>query len=194
MIVSESFNRVLHRLEAEERQLAEEGGVTNWILDTAGAQWLFDFIVEHKPSTIVECGTSVGYSTLWLTSAALTYGGKVISIEKDPRKHELAKANLLEAGATAELILGDAEQILRDWSGDQIDLLFLDANKKGYLPQFLAAESHLGPAAAVIGDNVIDMAERVDDFVQHLLHHPDYVAVIQPIGDGFLVAMKSKTA
>lgn len=168
--------------------------MTNWILDPAGARWLFDFIVEHKPNMIVECGTSVGYSTLWLISAASTYGGKVISIEKDPRKHELAKANLIEAGVVAELILGDAEQVLKNWSGDQIDFLFLDANKKGYLPQFLAAESHLGPTAAVVGDNVIDMAERVDDFVQHLLRHPDYVAVIQPIGDGFLVAMKSKTA
>lgn len=192
--MNESFKNVLHRLEAEEKQLAVEGKVTNWILDTAGAKWLVDFIIEHQPKTIVECGTSVGYSTLWIISAASTYGGNVISIEKDPRKHELANENLKEAGVTAELILGDAEQVLKDWSGDEIGLLFLDANKKGYLPQFLAAESHLASDAAVIADNVIDMAERVEDFVQYLTQHPDYSTSVQSVGDGFLVAMKSKTA
>lgn len=192
MIESDILHSVLSRLEDEEKQLADSGAKTNWIVDRVGAEWIFTFLQKHQPQLIMECGTSVGYSTIWLAAAAAGYGGEVISIEKDPHKHEIAKQNIQTAQVQVELLIGDAEVVLKNWNNKKIDFLFLDANKKGYLPQFLAAEPHLSKSAVVIADNVIDMAKRVDDFVQCMKQHPHFEVTIETIGDGLLVARKKE--
>ena len=142
-MISEQAQNVLISIEQEEDILAQNGEVTNWILDSVGARWLYDFVRQHMPSVIVECGTSVGYSAIWLGEAAREYGGHVYSIEKDSVKYAQATMHIQEAGCeNVTCLIGDAEDILKSWNGPDIDLLFLDANKKGYLPQFLVAEPY----------------------------------------------------
>lgn len=189
--ISHNAQEVLNRLEEEEKTLAAQGARTNWILDRAGAQWLVQYILEHKPEVIVECGTSVGYSTIWIAESAASYGGQVYSIEKDPEKIIVARKNLQDAGHGEVIVFeGDAELQLAAWPGKQINLLFLDANKKGYLPQLTASEPYLAQNAVIIADNVLDMADRLEGFVETMKADSRYDVRIEEVGDGLLVAKK----
>ncbi|MGH3320193.1 MAG: O-methyltransferase [Streptosporangiaceae bacterium] len=79
---------------------------------------------------ILEIGTSNGYSTIWLASAARTTGGRVTSLDRQAWKQELADANLRRAGIRdlVELRHGDASEVVRELSGP-FDLVLFDADR-----------------------------------------------------------------
>src|SRR5712671_143369 len=53
---------------------------------------------EAGAQTILEVGSSFGYSTVWLAEAARTTGGKVISLEIHEEKQKHARASIEKAG------------------------------------------------------------------------------------------------
>lgn len=189
-MLSDSAEKVLKEItKASELSLAN-GGRAFWSVEPETGAWLYDFVMAKKPSLIVECGTSAGYSAIYLASAAQTYGGRVITIEKDEKMFAISQANIENAGLSSviEQICGDAGEILRPWSAGPIDLLFLDANKGGYIAQMQAAEPFLPSGATVIADNIIDMAERLEKFRQYAFSHPQFRTKVEQIGDGLLIA------
>ena len=94
--------------------------------------------------TIVEIGTSGGYSTLWLALAAQRTGGRVTTFEIDPAKVEIARRNLQEAMLTdwVDSRLEDGRRGLNQWAGEA-DLVFIDAEKEDY-------EAFLEPAVRAL--------------------------------------------
>jgi caffeoyl-CoA O-methyltransferase len=83
---------------------------------------------------VVELGTSTGYSGLWLLLALSRTGGRLTTFEADPGRHQMARSNFERAGLLprATLVLGDAH-VEAARLKDPIDLLFIDADKEGYL-------------------------------------------------------------
>jgi len=83
---------------------------------------------------VVEIGTSSGYSTIWLALAARATGGHVFTHEIDPDKVKIARANFKKAGLddVITIIEGDAHKTIKQHT-EPIDVLFLDAEKKGYV-------------------------------------------------------------
>jgi predicted O-methyltransferase YrrM len=83
---------------------------------------------------VVELGTSTGYSGLWLLLALSRTGGRLTTFEADRGRHQVARSNFDRAGLLplATLVLGDAHDEAAKLK-DPIDLLFLDADKEGYL-------------------------------------------------------------
>src|SRR5664279_1899994 len=77
---------------------------------------------------VLEIGTSNGYSTLWLASAARAIGGQVTTVELSDYKAELAAANFLRAGLApcVEQVLDNAGSLLARQPPASVDLLFLD--------------------------------------------------------------------
>src|SRR5262249_45792500 len=65
---------------------------------------------------LLEIGTSNGYSTIWLADAAEATGGELVSLEIDPERTELARANLARAGLGADLRTQDAGEALAEWA------------------------------------------------------------------------------
>src|SRR5258708_4968942 len=85
--------------------------------DTAG---LLAILARSSAATrVLEIGTSNGYSTIWLAWAVAPIGGKVTSIERNPKKHALARDNITRAGFLdrVELRLGEATAIAREVPG-----------------------------------------------------------------------------
>lgn len=83
---------------------------------------------------VVELGTSTGYSGLWLLLALSRTGGRLTTFEVDRGRHQMARDNFERAGVLglAAPVLGDAHvEIAR--LKEPIDLLFIDADKEGYL-------------------------------------------------------------
>jgi predicted O-methyltransferase YrrM len=109
--------------------------------------------------SILELGTLGGYSTIWL-ARALPEGGRLISLEADPRHAEVARANIAHAGlaGVAEVRVGPALQSLPelvDEGAGPFDLIFIDADKRnnpGYLDWSLRLSR---PGTLVIADNVV---------------------------------------
>ena len=118
--------------------------------------------------TIVEFGTSFGISTLYLAAAAADTGGQVTGSEFHPSKADKARANLANAGlsAQAEILVGDARETLAATAGP-IDLLFLDGAKDLYLEILTMLEDRLRPGALVIADNA-DHLPQDEGFLRYV--------------------------
>jgi predicted O-methyltransferase YrrM len=108
---------------------------------------------------ILEIGTLGGYSTIWL-GRALPDGGRLVSLEFEPRHAEVARANLTRAGldGVAEVRVGRAVDTLArlvDEGAEPFDLVFIDADKPSY-PDYLEWSLKLTrPGSLIIADNVV---------------------------------------
>ena len=132
------------------------------------AKLLASCIEKAKPSVIVECGTAIGYSGLWICRVLQTIGtGKLITVEIEDANAERARANFERAGVSdlVDSRIGDAAEVLKTIE-EPVDFLFLDNNKDGYFPCFQAIESRLTNPATIVADNV----SRVDQMADYLEH------------------------
>ena len=108
---------------------------------------------------ILEIGTLGGYSTIWL-ARALPAGGRLITLEVNPKHAEVARANIAGAGLAdvVELRLGPAletlEQLVAQKQGP-FDFVFIDADKPGYADYFLEVLKLTRRGSLIIADNVV---------------------------------------
>jgi predicted O-methyltransferase YrrM len=113
---------------------------------------------------ILEIGTLGAYSTIWL-ARALPAGGRVVTIEAEPRNAELARANLVRAGvaASVDVVEGRAADVLPTLSGGEpFDLVFIDADKESNTV-YLDWAARLGrPGTVVVVDNIARAGEVAD--------------------------------
>ena len=159
---------------------------------------------------ILEVGTLAGYSTIWL-ARALPAGGRLITLESEPKHADLARANFARAGLTdvIELRLGRAldtlPQIAAEGRGP-FDLIFIDADKPGNADYFEWALKLSRRGSLIIVDNVVRKgavidAASADPAVQGVRRFNDLLAAeprvsateIQTVGskgyDGFALAL-----
>ncbi len=111
---------------------------------------------------ILEIGTLGGYSTIWM-ARALPEGGRVTTIEFNPRHAEVALANIRNAGLAdrVDLHIGAALDVLPSIEGP-FDLIFIDADKPNN-PHYLKWALKLSrPGTVIIGDNVVRGGAVVD--------------------------------
>ncbi|CAN5727899.1 hypothetical protein BH23GEM9_BH23GEM9_32520 [soil metagenome] len=109
-----------------------------------------------RANRIVEYGTSVGVSTIYLAAAVRDNGGgHVIGSELDSCKLAMARRNIDEAGLTTlvEVREGDALETLQD-PGGSVDLVFLDGFPEFYLPIVKMLTPRLRNGAVVLADNI----------------------------------------
>lgn len=117
-------------------------------------------------SKILEIGTLGGYSSIWL-ARALPPGGRLITLEANPKHAEVAQGNIAQAGfaSKVEVRVGDAhasiEQLVAQGAGP-FDLIFIDADKSG-IPHYLEWSLKLARTGTVfIIDNVVRDGALID--------------------------------
>jgi predicted O-methyltransferase YrrM len=109
--------------------------------------------------TILELGTLGGYSTIWL-ARALPLGGRLVTLEAEPRYAEVAQKNIARAGFgdVVEIRLGPALETLPELAAEgagPFDLIFIDADKGNYPGYFEWSLKLSRPGTVIIGDNVV---------------------------------------
>jgi predicted O-methyltransferase YrrM len=156
-------------------------------------------------SRVVEIGTAIGVSTLYI-ARALPVDGQVVSFEIDPIRHQAARDYLQRAGVLdrADLRLQDAREGLAGLEGP-FDMAFIDAAKMQYGDYIELLLPLLAPRAVVAIDNMlmsgtvatgrsdgnwtenqIEMARALNARVVGM---PEFEASLLPVGDGLLVAV-----
>lgn len=136
--------------------------------DVSPAQGKLLFLLARLAGArrVLEVGTLGGYSTIWL-ARALPDGGRLITLEVDPRYAEVARGNVIRAGVgdRVEVRVGralDSLAELIDENADPFDLIFIDADKPNN-PGYLRAALDLSrPGTAIIGDNVVREGAVID--------------------------------
>lgn len=125
---------------------------------------------------VVEIGTSNGYSGLWLLMALHTTGGRLTTFEIDPEKVRLAANNFKRAGVDhlATIIKGDAHEEVKKLK-EPIDLLFIDADKDGYLDYFNKLLPLVRPGGLIVSHNMNAMNW---DYIDALTTDPDLETLI----------------
>ncbi len=111
---------------------------------------------------ILEIGTLVGYSTIWM-ARALPKGGKLVSLEFEPLHAEVAKRNIDRAGLSnvVDIRVGRALDLLPKLKGP-FDMIFIDADKQPYKEYFEWAMKLSRPGTLIVADNVIRDGKVMD--------------------------------
>ena len=120
----------------------------------------------HGARTILEIGTLGGYSTIWL-ARALPAGGRLVTLEADPKHAEVARTNIAGAGLSevVEIRLGRALETLPQLAAEDrgpFDLIFVDADKPSNAEYFSWALKLSRPGSLIVVDNVVRNGAVVD--------------------------------
>lgn len=117
---------------------------------------LFRLLAETmNAKNVVEIGTSTGYSGIWFGMALQKTGGKLTTFEIDAQRAATARANFKRAGMAdiITLVEGDAHDKVKQLK-DPIDILFLDADKDGYVDYLNKLMPLIRPGGLIIGHNI----------------------------------------
>jgi predicted O-methyltransferase YrrM len=187
-LLDDRVRAVLTRLEAEdagEREAGLPAAERSRAVTRTTGQFLFALVAPQTDCEVLEVGASRGYSTLWLAAGVRYLGGRVLSLEHDPRKIDAWRKNVAEAGLEdwADLIEGDAKETLPGID-DVFDAVFLDAEKEDYEELFRLARQKLEPGALVVADNVLSHAETLAAYSRARQADPALESVTVPLDRG----------
>lgn len=123
---------------------------------------------------VVEIGTSNGYSAIWFCLALRATGGKLTTHEIDARRIALARENFERAGVSdiVTLVEGDAHQTVTRLK-EPIDILFLDADKAGYLDYLNKLLPLVRPGGLILAHNTSDLGSMMQDYLKAVTTNPD---------------------
>lgn len=176
---------------------AEVGALLRVLATTAGA------------TRILEIGTAIGYSGIWL-GGALPPGGMLLTMELSEERAAEARANFDKAGLSdrVSVIVGDAQLKIAKVSGP-FDLIFQDGAKHLYEPLLDRLVGLLRPGGLLVTDNVLWNGEVVPGYSQaplqppedtraiaaynkRLAAHPDLITAVVPLRDGVAISVKKR--
>jgi predicted O-methyltransferase YrrM len=160
-------------------------------LEPASAQLISILVRASGVTRAVEIGTSNAYSTIWLAWSLAPAGGRIVSIDRNPDKHALARENLRRADLLdrVELRTGDATEIVRQLTGP-FDLVFLDADRRKFPEHMQALLPKLAAKVLLIADNVHSHPEEIADYLKLVSSLPDFQHTTVPVGKGLSIAYR----
>jgi len=161
---------------------------------------------------ILEIGTAIGYSGIWL-AGALPPGGMLLTMEMSEERAGEARANFARAGLAdrTSVIVGDAQLKIAKVSGP-FDLIFQDGSKQLYEPLLDRLVGLLRPGGLLVTDNVLWNGEVVPGFAgfagtptqpaddtraiavynERLASHPELITAVVPLRDGVSISVKKR--
>jgi predicted O-methyltransferase YrrM len=206
MIRSEHVQSYLERLRperdpllAEMEALAVRDGVP--IVEWETGRFLATLAAALAPSTVLEVGTAIGYSTVHM-ARELPAGSRIVTLERDPERIAAARGFWERAGVTdrIELVEGDALESIERLAGP-FDLVFLDATKTEVQDYLDRLEGKLASRCVLVVDNLLMSGEaalpedaetrwRHDSLAaaraaaRDLMASSEWLFSLLPIGDG----------
>jgi caffeoyl-CoA O-methyltransferase len=185
-------------VERIERQVEEQNIPAVGPLE---GQLLYLLVKTHRSADVLELGTAVGYSAIWLARGC---SGKVTTVELQAERAQQARQNLEDAGLgdRVQVVEGDAIGYL-ERTQDQVDCIFNDLlNSFGDEATVercvqLSLE-RLRPGGLLLADNALGRGEvvrpssrqsrNISRYNELVARAPQLESVIVPLRDGVSVA------
>lgn len=156
----------------------------------------------------VEVGTLAGASAIWI-ARGLAPGGRLVSIDIEEKHQRIAAREAADAGVSARIDfrLGRGSELLprllREFGEGSVDLIFLDAERREYLPMMPAVRSLLRPRGVLVVDNALhasrwtadphepgEEVDTMDIFNRTMAEDPAFASTILPVGNGLLLGVR----
>jgi len=188
------FLRELEEQGLENDARATERSRMMLNLEPASAQLVSILVRASGVTRALEIGTSNAYSTIWLAWSLAPAGGRIISVDRNPDKHALARENLRRAGflEMVELRTGDATEIVGELAGP-FDLVFLDADRRKFPEIMEVLLPKIAKRALVIADNVHSHPEEIAGYMKLISSLPDFQHTTVPVGKGLSIAFRGSS-
>ncbi|MCL4201824.1 MAG: O-methyltransferase [Pirellulaceae bacterium] len=177
-------------LKAIEDILQKQGRRMN--VPAADGRLLRTLAESLDAKQVVEIGTSNGISAIWMAMALRKTDGHVTTHEIDPDTAALARENFAAAGVADRITVveGDAHQKVTELKGP-IDLVFIDADKEGYLDYFQKLLPLVRPGGIICAHNM--NARQADPaFVKAITTSPEVETLFYMQGGGMSISMKKR--
>jgi predicted O-methyltransferase YrrM len=138
---------------------------------------------------VLEIGTSTGISGLWFLLALERTGGRLTTLEIDPRRAALARGHFKRAGVDAlvTLVEGDAHKNIARLQGP-VDVVFIDAEKDGYVEYLKQVLPLVRPGGLILAHNV----DMVPDYVKAVNANPALESVFYMQGNQLAITLKKR--
>lgn len=194
----EGLTPLSHPILLKMEQVAHTENVP--IIERPAVQLIRSYILSmQKVERILEIGTAIGYSTIWLAQAAPN--AKVDSIERDTQKVEQARSYIKEAALEERITVhhADAKDTITSLH-DSYDVIFIDAAKGQYRYFFETYAKRLSQRGVIITDNILfhghvlqaqiehkrlrPMVQKLKAYNEWLSQHETFETSFVPIGDG----------
>jgi predicted O-methyltransferase YrrM len=207
------FNGYIERTFAPEddalraaRDEMRRAGLPEINVSASEGQLLHVLALMNGAKRVLEIGTLGGYSAIWL-ARALPESGRLISLELDPHHAEVARRNLERAGVQGkvEVRVGPASESLqkmRDEGEEPFDMVFIDADKDGYVVYLEHALALTRSGGVIMGDNTLPDAVLSEDadsgtkrYNAAVVARPELTSALVPMlrergVDGLLISIK----
>lgn len=167
------------------------------------AQLVDVLILATRPKRVLEIGTSAGYSAIAMGRALKQVGGRLTTIEIEPRLARAAEDNIRKAGLTnvVEVIIDDANESIVAMD-ERFGLILQDGSKDDYLRMLPRLLELLEPHGVLVTDDVLfpvmELPEEVKAYGYALTlyngalqENPELQTIWLPIGDGAAVSVKT---
>jgi Predicted O-methyltransferase len=145
---------------------------------------IVDFLNKHKSKKLLEIGTLIGYSAIFIASYTKA---KVTTIEINEEIAKIALKNIKNAGLENKIkvIIGDALDVIPKLN-DIFDSMFIDAEKSQYLKYLILAEPKLKNNSIIIADNVKKFENEMKDFLNYVRNNKLYKSITIEVDDDAL--------
>ncbi|SHE42669.1 O-methyltransferase [Vibrio gazogenes] len=176
-------------IENDQAQSDKSKKYLNITRDTG--EFLSVLVKATGANQILEIGTSNGYSTIWLASA-LQDSGMVYTVEANLEKVREASVNFASANVSSKVtqLVGDISEVLTDVP-EQMDFIFLDADRKTYVALAERLFQRLKPGGLLVCDNATSHQDELEAFTCWLSHQSNLSTSLVPVGKGELLVYKS---
>lgn len=185
----EQFDETTQKILAELEKTQHDF----WNISRVTAEFLYTLIVNQGSKSVIEVGTSNGYSGIWIGKALKKTGGTLRTIEFYDKRQSIAKNNFKLCGVDNVIIpiQGDAVTVLEYLPEDlQIDFAFIDANKREYIKYFHIIDKHMKKGGIITADNVLSHKEKTQSFIDDINSDKRYENVVLELPAGLSVARK----
>lgn len=158
-------------------------------------------VYMKQAKNVLEIGTCIGYSSIWLATALSQTGGKLTSIEYDKQFFELTKKHIAGAGLSEyqDIILGNAREEIKKLEGTY-DIVFQDSDKSLYVSMLEDCIRLVKVGGIIIADDSLFKAmgveggysDDVDKYNLMVKYDERLTSLILPIGSGITVSVRIK--
>jgi predicted O-methyltransferase YrrM len=172
-------------------RLPGEQEIRPWSVPQSTGALLYFLVHLCKAQTVLEIGTSLGYSGLWLASALQETGGHLWTCENFAPKIDLARKHFAAANQrNVTLAADDACRVVETWDRP-IDLLFLDADPENYDLYWHHLKRSLRPQGILVMDNARNHDEVTAPFYESLIADGELESLLLPFDNGLYLLRKT---